>query len=81
MYSDYSINNPYNSTITNEQNQKGGIKVKLQYDSTGKTVIAAKVAIDKNSQGTEAGTSKSYGLEVTARKGEDAKVSYGFTNF
>ncbi len=62
---------------------KGGVKVKLNYNSDG-IVVGAKVVVDSKNQGSAPSSTKSKGLEVTVTKGDNGNnvaVTNGFTNF
>lgn len=84
LFSDYALDNDTGSKFTTTDNKKydrGGIKVKLAFD-TSDTVIAAKVVMDSMNNKGEAGSNSSKGLCVTKIWDRPATVNDDFnTNF
>ena len=82
FFSEYALDTDKDS-ISSESYRKGGVKVKLNYNSDG-TVVGAKVVVDSKNQGSAPSSTKSKGLEVTVTKGDNGNnvaVTNGFTNF
>ena len=77
LFSDYALNNTTGSTFGPHNYDRGGIKVKLQYDSSG-TVVAAKVVMDSTNTGSSAGAGASYGMNATVKNGT---TTYGSNDF
>ena len=86
LVSDYPVQNPYlGNNVADGNDARGGVKIKLQYDSPGPNgkVVAARVAVDKGSQQKTVGTltNATTGLEVTVRSDGSKEVTSGFKNF
>ena len=77
LFSDYALNNTTGSKFGEKNYDRGGIKVKLQYDNSG-TVVAAKVVMDSTNTGSSAGADASYGMNATVKNGT---TTYGGNDF
>lgn len=77
FFSEYALDTNKDS-ISSENYRKGGVKVKLNYDSDG-IVVGAKVVVDSKNQGSAPSSTKSKGLEVTVTKGNNGNT-VGLTN-